>query len=518
VFKRVNFFEGQIRTLADYWDQVGHKVDKHKHHHRAFHRFGVVPGRAGELRVRQRRVPEMAVEVRPGLAIDPDGADILLREVELKRLSTVGMAMPCTLHLVLRYREETTDFRRISIPGFPECEGKTRIEEGYALDWTLATPDVEREVELCRILFQDNISAVRDAQDPNDPQAGEIDLRFVPKAGVCGGTIPGISWEELRHQLLQAIRTYTHLARSRGLTSAGGAAAACATMAVFNEAQVMDKASMMQALRIVQSLQVSLVQEAQEYEPALARRPKFRRYAEESLSAGDIMATFATLPTTEQVEAAQLAVGGLMGAEGVLHDLVQPPRLIVSGRAAEEMVPGTGIRVLDGTEWEKLKIESRMAPRTVLVEGLEWQLVDELNLLDPESERDHRFVIREAQDFWRNQVTLKYPDGAPIYDMGISHQGGYSEWEVKNLTPGLPLVIVRRMDYGRGDYWCRIWVSDVEAGEVPCHGQDTRYRWRNWPFYIHGAFVRHAVVRVRQAVETANRDVNYFRLWFYQPI
>ena len=159
-----------------------------------------------------------------------------------------------------------------------------------------------------------------------------------------------------------------------------------------------------------------------------------------------------------------------------------------------------------------------MPPRSVIVEGLEWKLVDEIDLLDPDSERAHRFAIREAQDFWRNQVTLKYPDGAPIYDMGISHQGGFSEWEVHNLTPGLPLVVVRRMDYGRGDYWCRVWVSDVEAGEVPCHGQDTRYRWRNWPFYIHGHFVRHTVTRIRQAIETANRDVNYFRLWFYQPI
>ncbi len=518
MFKRVNFFEGQIRTLQDYWDQVGHKVDKHKLHQRAFHRFGVVVGRASELRVRQRRVSEMAVEVRPGLAIDPSGADMIVREVELKRLSTVGMAMPCTLHLVLRYREETTDFRRIAIRGFPECEGKTRIEEGYALEWTLATPDDEREIELCRIRLESQVKGITDAKDPLHPGPGEIDLRYVPRAGVCGGTIPGVSWEELRFALLQAIRTYSHLARSRGLTSAGGAAAACATLSVFNEAQVMDRASMMQAMAIIQQLQASLVEEAQEFEPSLARRPKFRRYADESIAIGDIMATFGTLAPDEQLAAARVAIAGYMAAESGLHALVQPPRLIVSGRAAEEMIPGTGIRVLDGTEWEKLKIESRMPPRSVLVEGLEWKLVDELNLLDPESEREHRFVIREAQDFWRNQVTLKYPDGAPIYDMGISHQGGYSEWEVKNLTPGLPLVIVRRMDYGRGDYWCRVWVSDVEAGEVPCHGQDTRYRWRNWPFYIHGAFVRHTVVRVRQAIETANRDVNYFRLWFYQPI
>lgn len=517
MYKRVNFFEGQIRTLQDYWDQVGYKVEKHKLHQRAFHRFGVVTGLAGELHVRQRRVPEMAVEVRPGYAIDPDGNDVIVREVELKRLSTAGMAMPCTLHLVARYREETTDFRRIAIRGFPECSGKTRIQESYTLDWTLATPDNE-EVELCRIRLTDAVTGITDAADANDPQPGEIDMRFVPRAGVCGGTIEGLSWEELRRVLMQAIRTYTHLARSRGLTSAGGAAAACATLAVFNEAQVMDKPSLMQAMQIVQQLQASLVEEAQVYEPALFRRPKFRKYTERSVESGQLLAGFGTIPTDDRAEAARLAVGGLMSAERILHELVQPPRLIVSGRQSEEMIPGTGIRVLDGTEWEKMKIESRMPPRSVIVEGLEWQLVDELNLLDPESERAHRFAIRDAQDFWRNQLTLKYPDGAPIYDMGISHQGGYAEWEVQNLTPGLPLVILRRMDYGRGDYWCRVWVSDVEAGEVPCHGQDTRYRWRNWPFYIHGHFVRHAVLRVRQAIETANRDVNYFRLWFYQPI
>ena len=235
MFKRVNFFEGQIRTLQDYWDQVGYKVEKCTIHHRAFHQYGVVQGIAGELSVRQRRLPELAVEVRPGHAIDPDGNDAILREVELKRLSTVGVSLPCTLHLVARYREEEVDHRRLSIPGFAECEGHTRIEETYQLDWTLAEPNRADEIELCRILVTEEVRTVTNAQDPANPGPGEIDLRHVPFAGRCAGSIRGVSWPQLRAALMKAIRTYLHLSRSRGLTSSAGLACACATLAVFNE-------------------------------------------------------------------------------------------------------------------------------------------------------------------------------------------------------------------------------------------------------------------------------------------
>jgi hypothetical protein len=386
--------------------------------------------------------------------------------------------------------------------------------ETYALDWTLAEPNQD-EVELCRILLTDDVRGVTDAVDPDNPGPGEVDLRYVPFAGWDGGSIREVSWPMLRGTLKYAIRTHQHLSRSRNLTSSAGLACGFATMAIVNEVGMIDEQAMLRSLGVLHTLQRQLVVDIREGEPLLARRTALRKYQKLWDDVGDLVESAAVLDPKDRAEAVARAVHALIEAERLLTALVQPPR---RSAVQGELEAGTGIRVLDGTEWEKLKIESQMPLRRVVVEGREWRLVDELDLLDPESERRHHFVIREALDFWRNQVTLKYPDGVRVHDAGIAHQGGFAAWEVHNLTPGMPLVIVRRTDYGRGDYWCRVWVGDVEAGEVPCHGQDTRYRWRNWPFGIEGHFVRHGVMRVRQSIETANRDVNYFRLWFYQPV
>ncbi len=150
--------------------------------------------------------------------------------------------------------------------------------------------------------------------------------------------------------------------------------------------------------------------------------------------------------------------------------------------------------------------------------GEKMLLIDSINVLDRDSMASHRFAIKDASDWWRSQVTLKYPDLTEVRDDGIGHEGGYAEWNVHNVTPGRPLVVVRRMDYARADYHCTVWINDILAGDVPCEGQDTRYRWRNWPFGISAPFVKTQETRIRQYIDVSNRDVNFFRLWFYQPV
>jgi hypothetical protein len=307
------------------------------------------------------------------------------------------------------------------------------------------------------------------------------------------------------------------MARTRNLPSALSVSTACTNLAVLTEAQQLNETSMLRSLHLLVDLQKEMIKESDLNEPALSHRKNFRDYkvkverCEELLSAED------EIQVDDRIEAVQLSLGMQVSGMKMLHGLIQPPSPVLSS-SMNEMVEGTGIRVLDGTDWERLKVESRMPAMSVLVEGREWRLIDDLNVLDPDSEREHSFEIGEAIDWWRSQVKLKYPDGAIVGDEGIGHKGGFAQWEVHNVVPGQPLVVIRRMDYARGDYWCRVWVNDVDAGEVPCNGDDVRYRWRNWPFYIHPHFVRHRVIRIKQGVETANRDVNFFRLWFYQPV
>ena len=70
-FKRVNFFRGFLATEEDFNDATQYHVENRRLHNRVFHGLGVVPGFLGDLRVRARGKGELAVEVLPGLAVDP---------------------------------------------------------------------------------------------------------------------------------------------------------------------------------------------------------------------------------------------------------------------------------------------------------------------------------------------------------------------------------------------------------------------------------------------------------------
>ena len=99
------------------------------------------------------------------------------------------------------------------------------------------------------------------------------------------------------------------------------------------------------------------------------------------------------------------------------------------------------------------------------LEGITWVLVDEIEILNKESEDKHIFTIKEAKDSYRSRQKLKYPDGTTVEDTGRAHVDGYSEFKLLNITPGRPVVILRRMDYVYGDYELEMSVNGKKVGD-----------------------------------------------------
>jgi hypothetical protein len=146
-----------------------------------------------------------------------------------------------------------------------------------------------------------------------------------------------------------------------------------------------------------------------------------------------------------------------------------------------------------------------------------WRLVSEMDLLDAASEAAHALELRDVTDTYRSRQKLMYPDGSILEDLGRAHVDGYTKYTVRNVTPGRPLAIVRRLDYVYGDYELEIVVNGRSAGVSSCAGTDRAYRWRNWPFIVAGAFVRDTTLTIKQLAVTEGRDVNMYHYWFYQP-
>jgi hypothetical protein len=144
-------------------------------------------------------------------------------------------------------------------------------------------------------------------------------------------------------------------------------------------------------------------------------------------------------------------------------------------------------------------------------------LIDQIEILDKDSEEKHALEIKDAKDTYRSRQKLKYPDGTVVEDTGRAHVGGYVQFKVLNVVPGRPLTILRRMDYVYGDYELELFVNGKQAGVISCSGTDRANRWRNWPFLIPAELITESTVTIKQAALTAGRDVNMFHYWFYQP-
>src|SRR5215475_9877771 len=183
-FKRINFFKGFLTTEKDWNDAERYHIDKRRLHNRMLHSPGIVYGYAGDLKVAARARGDLSVEVQPGYAIDGMGNDLMIFDATIRNINLEEFRLPQTIYVVLRYYEELTDF--IAYKENLEYKGHRRVMESAKVEISQTPPDIKQEVEVARILLEKGATRIRDARDANDPRPNEIDLRFVPHAGIAG--------------------------------------------------------------------------------------------------------------------------------------------------------------------------------------------------------------------------------------------------------------------------------------------------------------------------------------------
>jgi hypothetical protein len=169
------------------------------------------------------------------------------------------------------------------------------------------------------------------------------------------------------------------------------------------------------------------------------------------------------------------------------------------------------------TDLDAFKSLSAIPDQITLPNGQVWLLVDQIDILDKESEDKHALAINDAKDTYRSRQKLKYPDGTVVEDTGRAHVGGYATYRINNVVPGKQVIVIRRMDYVYGDYELEFFVNNKSVGVASMAGTDRINRWRNWPFLIPAASVTDSTLTIKQVALTAGRDVNMFHYWFFQP-
>jgi hypothetical protein len=137
----------------------------------------------------------------------------------------------------------------------------------------------------------------------------------------------------------------------------------------------------------------------------------------------------------------------------------------------------------------------------------------------PDSEKITSSRSKKPKDTYRTRQKLRYPDGTCHRRHRHRARRRLLEFKVKNLTPHQDLVMIRRMDYVHGDYQAEIHVNGQRLDRAcsTASGEDRKFRWRNWPYVIPAQYINTNQITIKQVMLTADRDINMFRYWFYQP-
>ncbi len=518
-FKRINFFKGFLTTEHDWNDAERYHLEKRKLHNRQCHAPGVVQGYAGDLKVLARARGDLSFEVQAGYAIDGEGHDLVLSETQIKTIVPEEYKLPTQLYVVLRFAEELTDF--IAYKENLEYKGHRRVMESARVEITQAPPDIKQEVEIARILLEKGATRIRDARDAADPRPNEIDLRFVPHAGIAGSFFDPATRQRITSMLAATRKSFLHMARDGKVGTAHDALAATLTASGLHAVEVLDLRNIFDVMALIVEMQHECSVEIEVAHPGLAQRKEFadfrkhieilkgllgeRRFSIDALQ---------NLAAYEQ-KAAEI-VASAFGGPAVVDDLPLPGQPAPSAAAPKPKQDVSGLPTFQ--EWEQVKGVSQLdLPDQIAVNGEAWSMVDKINVMDKDSEESHQLQVMEAKDSYRSRQKLKYPDGTVLEDVGRAHVGGYCTFQVKNLTPGKPLAVVRRIDYVYGDYELEFFVDGRSAGISDNKGTDRVNRWRNWPYVIAAESITKSTVQVKQVAVTAGRDINMFRYWFYQP-
>ena len=507
-YKRVHFFK--IRLTEDDWNERHeYHVQKAALHSYAAHAFGVVPYEKKELRVVERSTPDMTIEIQAGYALDRDGTDMVVPEAQLLEIPRDEVPLPGMIYIVIRSKVEPVKFVR-----FKSGRREHRYEEErFEVTYTTEKP-ARNEVELARIYLSVGVRAIKNAEDVDRPKPNEIDMRFKPWAWVVERVQPNAK-KELVEAIVQRREAFRRMMGNPNLRPAFQGVLIMSVLKLLVENMEMPPGNILEVVRTMAQTDLDICEliRTQSEDPWVLERPEYLDYY------NSVQLIFSLLRSDrfyllENFDQLMRYVGGplepLLRAIGIYGN-----ESLVYYEGQECILPKTYEM---GTDWERLKIYSAQFPERIIIDGIEWTQIASIEVANEQSERQHKFAIKGAKDFWRARQNVYYPDGVQIDDVGVSHQGGHSEYELRNVLPDTHLAIVRMMDYVRADYEMEIYCNGQLVGISECKGYDRQFRWRNWPFVIPAFYVNDDTVRIRQVPIQADRDINMFKYWFFQPL
>lgn len=499
-FKRINFFEGFFTTDEDWNSAEAYHLEKRRLHNRVFHQPGIVPIVGGGLKVTSRGKGDLSFEVAPGYSVDGRGNEIVLRDPAVKVIEVEKLKLPQTVYVGIRYFEEPTDF--IAYKENPRFKGHRRIEEKCRVETLARPPDNDEIIELARIRLEEGVREIRDALDPRLPGPGELDLRYAPIAGIAGAhASPGMRVELSTG--LNELQHHAALLSKMGVVSASYVRQQASSAEMLNTANAVGPSNLSEVLTGVVELEREMVEEIEKNHPNVAARKGFNDY-KKSLEA--LQKLVRDRPRDHE------------GCAGIVRFLNSANQSLAAVAKEKTGPVAKGPDALgEKVTWKDIVVYSKPFPAALNIDGSNFSQVDHIKLVDDESTKSHKFAISGQKDMWKSRQSFSYPDKVEVSDAGVAYIGGEAKFTALNLKPGKDLIIIKRYDAILGEQQSEILADGKKVGTWKTSESDRKHRWRNHYFLVPGTFVAGESVEIVKRALSAERDINMFQLWFYQP-
>lgn len=505
-FKRVYFFK-YFLTEDDWNARHAFHVIKRRHHIQNMHGMGIQDGET-TLQVREQANPCLKVDVTPGIGLDIQGREVFVPAPDSVEFDLTKFQLPATIYLKVVYQEMASDRVRL---------GDGRIENKYFRETyrfiVSDRPADDNQLELCRVAVTADCTAITDAVDPKMPGPNEIDMRY-RRHMPCSKSMGMEERLTLKRLLRDRKNAFDRLGGHQKLPELALLGQNFAIMEELLDSNVLKESAYDGILRFFQMLDTFVLDSVnQNIDENTRSRPEWKHHVE-NCKAYQFLVEEPGRTAQQKLQMALVQLEKLsISYAHVVRLLGNDRRIYIPGQAK----PLPRSYPISGA-WDFVKVWSAEMPLVFKIDDLEWLLMGELNITEEASERRYKFRISDSVDIWKNRQRLLFPDGAMIEDTGVAHEGGYSEFEIPGVIPDTHLCVIRMMDYARGDYELLMNANGQDVGISRCEGYDRRFRWRNWPFVIPSYYVNDTVLKVKQTCLTADRDINMFRYWFYQPI
>jgi hypothetical protein len=476
-----------------------HHTQARLFHSKESHGCGVLVDHLMGLRVQPRSRHEMAVEVLPGAALLPSGQEVIVDKPVVVTLDTSGMKIPGLLYLYLKAFDELSDF--VQYDDNPQFKGHKRVVTKHKIETTPVQLDSPNALELARILITANLREIL-ACSGSKPQPGEIDRRFVPllpPVGIKSSIETHVAYWDLMEDFLQVLSS---IAKSVASQAAREARIHVRQHLMYRYHHGFHSVGVNAFLTQLLLLFKEMGQELQVLDAGKAKNRDFKEFIRHN----EECAT--------QLHSQPPSMSHVALLVGILQKAVRSLASVYEGAPSEAPVLFDVKNFSD----EDLMLWSQDFESKIFVGNAPYRLVQRVNLLDPDSEKQYGVSVEGAgpDDTWTSRQRFTYPDSTVVIDAGRAYTRGLLKLHLVGLAPGKDVLLIKRIDYSRGNWQTKVRLSDVELPSWEVIGRDLKHRWRNTLYRITGSQVSDSQMTFSEEFLKAELDVNIFQLWVFQ--